>query len=152
MKEFAMGVSLPGTFDVDVDVNSIPPIDVGVSSIPSITVSSIGSVGPVTVDGIPDTYNIYIEKLPKIELSIDPLEIKPVDISLRLKEIPSIRAHLPANFCVGMSVLGLELLAVRLCGEAQVITEPYQPNPCEHCGKLPKQAYEHLPSFTLKEP
>jgi hypothetical protein len=137
-----MGVSLPSTYDLDVDVNSIP----------SITVSSIGSVGPVTVAGIPDTYNIYIQKLPKIELSIDPIEIKPVDISLRLKEIPSIRCHLPANFCVGMSVLGLELLAVRLCGEAQVITEPYQPNPCERCGKLPKQAYEHLPSFTLKEP
>lgn len=137
-----MGVSLPSTYDLDVDVNSIP----------SITVNSIGSVGPVTVDGIPDTYNIYIQKLPKIELSIDPIEVKPVDISLRLKEIPSIRCHLPANFCVGMSLLGLELLAVRLCGEAQVITEPYQPNPCERCGKLAMQAYEHLPSFTLKEP
>lgn len=129
-----MGVSLPSTYDLDVDVNSVGP------------------VGPVSVAGIPDTYNIHIQKLPKIELSIDPLEIKPVDISIRLKEIPSIRCHLPANFCVGMSLLGLELLAVRLCGEAQVITEPYQPNPCERCGRLPREAYEDLPSFTLKEP
>ena len=134
-----MGVDLS---DVNVDVDKIPPI----------IVSSVGSVGPVTVDGIPDTYKIHIKELPKIQLSIDPIEIKPVDISPRLKEIPSIRCHLPANFCVGMSLLGLELLAVRLCGEAQVITEPYQPNPCERCGKLPRQAYEHIPSFTLKEP
>jgi hypothetical protein len=41
----------------------------------------------------------------------------------------------PANFSVGLSVLGLELFCARLCGEAQVITEPYEPNPCEHCGK-----------------
>lgn len=134
-----MGVDLS---DVNVDVDKIPPI----------IVSSVGPVGPVTVDGIPDIYNIHIKELPKIQLSIDPIEIKPVDISLRLKEIPSIRCHLPANFSVGMSLLGLELLAVRLCGEAQVITEPYQPNPCERCGKLPRQANEDLPSFTLKEP
>jgi hypothetical protein len=36
--------------------------------------------------------------------------------------------HLPADFKVGVAVLGLELLTVRLCGEAQVITEPYERN------------------------
>lgn len=135
-----MCVSTPSSFDVDVDVDSIPPIKV----------SSVGPVGPVMVDGIPDTYHIHIEELPKIELSIDPITIKPVDISLRLKEIPSVRGHLPADFCVGMSVLGLELVSIRLCGEAQVITEPYRPNPCEYCGQLPKQVYE-LPSLALRE-
>jgi hypothetical protein len=29
----------------------------------------------------------------------------------------------------------VELLSLRLCGEAQVITEPYHPNPCETCGR-----------------
>ena len=116
-----MGVSIPSSYDHDVDINSFPTI-------------TVGSVGPVTVDGIPDTYHIDITHLPKIELSIDPVEIKPVDLSLRLKEIPSIRAHLPANFCVGLSLLGMELVKLQLCGEAQVITEPYQPNPCEFCG------------------
>ena len=48
-------------------------------------------------------------------------------------EIP-IRGHLPADFCVGLSVFGIELMNVRLCGEAQIITEPYHPNPCEVCG------------------
>jgi hypothetical protein len=120
-----MGVNVPSSYDHDVDVTSIPPI----------SVSSVGAVGPVTVNGIPDAFDIDITHLPKIELNIDPIEIKPLDLSIRLKEIPSIRSHLPANFCVGFSLLGVEIAKIRLCGEAQVITEPYQPNPCEICGK-----------------
>ena len=53
---------------------------------------------------------------------------------MRIKEIPNIRAHLPADFSVGLSLMGMELMCVRLCGEAQVITEPYLPNACERCG------------------
>ncbi len=116
-----MGVSIPSSYDHDVDINSIPII-------------TVGSVGPVTVNGIPETYHIDITHLPKIALSIDPVEIKPLDLSVRLKEIPSVRGHLPADFCASFSLLGIELVKVRLCGEAQVITEPYKPNPCEVCG------------------
>jgi hypothetical protein len=103
--------------------------------------------GPVTVAGIPSTFHLNIDhvdavhlnvdnlpaihlnvdQLPKIELGIDPVEI-------RLTEFPSIRGHLPADFCIGLSVLGMELMSLRLCGETQVITEPYRPNPCEICG------------------
>ena len=54
---------------------------------------------------------------------------EPLDVSVRLKEIPSIRTHVPALFTLGLSVLGYELVCARLCGEAQVITEPYEPNP-----------------------
>jgi hypothetical protein len=97
----------------------------------------ISVVGPVQVAGIPDTFHINVDTLPKIQLGVDPvsLHLDPVDVSLKLESIPDIRAHLPADFTVGLSVLGLNLLAVRLCGEAQMITEPYHPNPCEHCGK-----------------
>lgn len=102
---------------------------------------SLGTVGPVTVAGIPDTFHIHVEKLPKIQLGIDPLTVnpitlrlEPVELNMRIKEIPNIRAHLPADFSVGLSLLGMELMSVRLCGEAQVITEPYLPNPCERCG------------------
>ncbi len=102
-------------------------------------------VNPITIDGIPDTFHIDItnipilrlnvenpihfalDNIPKIQLGVDPVE-------LRLTEFPSIRGHLPADFCVGLSLLGLELMNVRLCGEAQIITEPYRPNPCETCG------------------
>jgi hypothetical protein len=89
-------------------------------------------------DHIPKPFVLEINEIPKIQLGIDevqlasdPLEIKPVDVSVRLKELPSIRIHLPADFKVGMAVLGLEFLSVRLCGEAQVITEPYERNPCD---------------------
>jgi hypothetical protein len=107
-------------------------------------------VSPVTVNGIPDTFTIHVgtlptitlnvEHLPAIHLSIDhipkvQLGVDPVE--LRLTEFPSIRGHLPADFCVGLSLLGLELAQVRLCGEAQIITEPYKPNPCEVCGPAP---------------
>jgi hypothetical protein len=117
-----MGVDIPDSYDVDI------------TSIPAITVSSVGPVGPITVAGIPDTFNILVKELPKIQLGIDPVTINPIDLSLRLKELPSQRVHLPADFCVGLSILGMELLALRLCGEAQMINEPYKPNPCEVCG------------------
>lgn len=68
-----------------------------------------------------------------IQLAIAPIEIKPIDFSFRLKELPSMRVHLPLNYCVGLALFGYEILSVRLCGEGQVITEPYVPNPCE-CG------------------
>jgi hypothetical protein len=93
----------------------------------------------LALSGIPTGYNIGIA-LQKINIGIDPLqlaiapiEIKPIDLSFRIKEIPSVRVHLPLNYCVGLALFGFEVLSVRLCGEGQVITEPYVPNPCE-CG------------------
>jgi hypothetical protein len=121
-----MGVTIPTAYDVDVDVGSLAPV----------TVTKVGAVGPVTVDGIPDTYHIDVQHLPKIQIGLDPvtLTVNPVDVGIRLEKIPDIRGHLPADFSVGLSLLGVELACVRLCGEAQVITEPYRPNPCEACG------------------
>jgi len=93
---------------------------------------------------IPTSYDFDITNIPKITVGLDPITLNPItlnpitinplDVSVRLKEIPSIRTHIPANFTVGLSVLGYDVACVRLCGEAQVITEPYEPNPCEHCG------------------
>lgn len=73
---------------------------------------------------VPTSYSIGISTIP-------PIEIKPIDFSLRLKEFPSIRAHLPLNYKVGFSLLGRELACINLCGQGQVITEPYVPYPCE---------------------
>lgn len=106
---------------------------------------SFGAFGPVTLSGIPDTYTIKVPEIDKIEFGVDPLEstltlkpvelnLGPIDTSVSIKEIPSVRAHLPVNYCVGLSMFGVELAAVRLCGEGMVITEPYKPNPCEVCG------------------
>lgn len=78
-------------------------------------------------------------RLPKITAALDPITLQPItinplDVSVRIKEFPSIRAHVPADFSVGLWAFGLPLVCVRLTGEAQVITEPYEPNPCEICG------------------
>ncbi len=105
-----------------------------------------GAVGPVTVDGIPDHFDIAVTQLPKIQLGVDPItlnpvtatmELKPLDLNVSLKELPERRTHLPANFSVGLSVLGVDLMSVRLCGEAQMVSENYRPNPCERCGPAP---------------
>jgi len=85
---------------------------------------------------------VDINRLPKIEIGLDPLEIKPLDISLRLKEIPSIRLHLPADFKMGFALFGAELLTVRLCGKAQAITEDYVPNPCERYDSFSRDSQE----------
>lgn len=104
------GVTLDGDMQIDSDlrIRELPRIEIGVTEIPEV--------------------QIGITRIPKIKLGVDP-----VDLSIRLKEIPSIRMHLPAQFRVGMSLLGRELMAISLCGEAQVITEDYVPNPCEDC-------------------
>jgi hypothetical protein len=107
-------------------------------------VGIVGPIGPVTVAGIPDTFHIHVPEIAKITIGADPVHISidhlpklqiGVDpLELRLTELPSTRTHLPADFHVGLSVLGRELMCVRLCGEAQMISEPYHPNPCERCG------------------
>ena len=73
---------------------------------------------------IPTDYSVSIRELA-------PIELKPIDISIRLKEIPAIRGHLPLNYKVGFNVLGREIACVHLCGQGQFITEPYVPFPCE---------------------
>jgi hypothetical protein len=127
-----MGVTIPQPFDSSVTGS------IGVSG-------SLGSVGPVTVAGIPSTFHIDIDQLPKIQLGIDPITLNPVNLNLAITEIPNIRGHLPADFHVALSILGLELLCVRLCGEAQIITEPYRPNPCERCGAVSDAAHGAQP-------
>lgn len=122
-----MSVSIPQPFHTDADL---------AGSLNTIVSGSFGSVGPVTLAGIPDTFHIDIDKLAKIQLGVDPVTINPVTLNLAIKEIPNVRTHLPADFSIGLSLLGMELLCLRICGEAQMITEPYQPNPCERCGSV----------------
>lgn len=108
----------------------------------------------VDLSGIPSSFTINVTHLPKIEVDLDtitldpitlnpitlePITIEPLDLTVRIKEFPSIRTHVPALFTLGLSILGYELVCARLCGEAQVITEPYEPNPCERCGELTRQ-------------
>lgn len=104
-----MSVSIPSSFDFGVDLG----VDLDVSGIPT-SYSVNAAVQPLTLN-----------------LNLAPVEVRPIDFSLRLKEIPAIRAHLPLDYRVGLTLLGAELLSVRLCGQGQVITEPYEASPCE---------------------
>jgi hypothetical protein len=108
-----MSVELPDSFDffVDLDLTGIP-------SNYTLTLNPV-TVSPMSLTIAPLTFDVR------------PITIQPMDVSLRLKEIPSIRAHFPVDYRVGLSVLGSELVCLRLCGQSQVITEPYLPNPCE---------------------
>jgi len=126
------GVPQPFRSIISGSLGTVGPVTIG---------GSLGAVGPVTVAGIPDTFHIHVEEIPKLLIGVDPLtlNLSPVNLSMRITELPSIRGHLPADFSVGFSLLGLELACVRLCGEAQIITEPYRPNQCEHCGRLARQ-------------
>lgn len=105
-----MSVSIPSSFDFGIDLT-------------------------LDISGIPTDYTVNA-KIAPISLNLGPIEFAPLDLSLRLKEIPAVRAHLPLDYRVGLSVLGAELLCVRLCGQGQLITEPFVANPCEARGEL----------------
>ncbi|MBV9248457.1 MAG: hypothetical protein JO227_04325 [Acetobacteraceae bacterium] len=130
-----MGFKLPTSFDVTLDLEGIPTdYNFGITEIPKIDIG----LDPIElkIDPIELKIDPLELKLDPIELKIDPIEIEPLDVSFRLKEIPSIRAHFPLDYQVCLALFGIELVRLRLCGEGQVITEPYVPNPCE-CGYLP---------------
>jgi hypothetical protein len=115
-----MSVSIPSSFDFGIDLG----VDLDVSGIPtSYTIAT--SVAPLTLNLGP--------------IEFRPIELRPIDFSLRIKEIPSVRAHLPLDYRVGLTLLGAEVLCVRLCGQGQVITEPYVANPCEARGGLQRE-------------
>jgi len=133
-----MSVSIPQPFRTRIEGTTHTAID--------------GPIGPVTVAGIPSDFDLDINNLPVIHAAIDSIPVIHLSldhipkiqlgvdpVELRLTEFPSIRGHLPADFSVGLSVLGMDLAAIRLCGEAQIITEPYEPNPCEVCAPLPQR-------------
>lgn len=107
-----MSVKIPSSFDFGLDVD----LDGGVD---------------VKLSGIPTEYGFRVRELPRIDIHLDPVELRPLDISLRLKEIPAVRAHFPVDYKLGFALFGAEIACLRLCGQAQAITEPYVPNPCE---------------------
>jgi hypothetical protein len=128
-------------------------IDSSLSGSVDSKISGSINVSPVTVAGIPSSYDFHIKELPKITFGVDPLTstvtfqpitltLSPVDTNISIKEIPSVRAHFPANYCVALSFFGVEVGAIRLCGEGQVITEPYRPNRCEVCGGVSRVTNE----------
>jgi hypothetical protein len=131
-----------------IDLEGLNPLTL---DIPNDYTVSLGGTpnNPIDISGIPNDYTVSIGGTPDHPITVDlgAIEIKPMDFSIRLKEIPSIRAHLPLNYQVCFALFGFELVKVNLCGEGQVITEPYVPNPCE-CGYAPQPAVITPPAVT----
>src|SRR5262245_42400811 len=124
-----MSVSVPQPFISNVNVAQ--PFRSKLEGIPSIPTSY-----SYAVTDIPQA-DVAIKELPVIRLSVDavaPIHYSVDPIEIKLTELPSVRTHLPADFAVSFSMLGVDFGTIRLCGEAQIITEPYRPNPCETCG------------------
>ena len=123
-----MSVKIPSTLGIDLDLDG--DFDVNIPTTYAISIADLPQVDiklqPLDITLRPLDINVR-----PLDINLRPLEIKPIDVSLRLKEIPSIRAHFPLNYKLGFSLLGRELAGINLCGQGQFITEPYQAYPCE---------------------
>lgn len=124
--------------------------------IPSSYTVKVGGTGStILVDADLDNIHTYVEKIPRIELSLEKIpkvetesgirirelpqinlaveKIPPIttNLNLAIKEVPEQRYHMPAYYHVGFSLFGLEVFRLSLCGESQVINEKYVPRRME---------------------
>ncbi len=138
--EYTMHIGSDGTTftsDIDLDnihVKELPDINFRAKELPTINMGDINS----RVKELPDI-NMRVKELPTITLDTNvavkelPQINSKMDLNIALKEIPDTRVHLPADFCLGLSVLGVQLVSLSLCGEAQVIIEKNVPHRLELC-------------------
>ena len=70
-----------------------------------------------------------VTDLPRLEFGFKELPL----VQIAITELPSVRAHVPAQYDLGLSILGVEIWRLSLCGESQVITEKYVPRRAEAC-------------------
>jgi len=124
---------VPDDFEVDLDLSGSFRVDGGTAFGINVTHVPKLQLGLDKVTLGVDKLTIGIDPLTINPLTLTPLTINPIDLWIGLKEVPRIRVHLPANFSLGLALFGKELASIRLCGEAQVVTEEYRPNPCEEC-------------------
>lgn len=110
-------VEIGGGIGVGLNLNvpSLPPVaaSVNVTNLPSVNAN-------VNVTNLP-TIHISVDALPKINVGLDPIRVI----------LDPLRCHLPVDLSIGFNLFGHDLGAIRICGEAQFIAEPYVPNPCE---------------------
>lgn len=112
-------------FAVDADLDNIRIKEIGKIELADINIR-LKEIPKLTVDS-----NVAVTELPPINTNIAVKELP--EIKVALTSIPDTRVHLPANFNVGLSVLGVCLVNLSLCGEAQIITEKYVPRRMELC-------------------
>lgn len=95
-------------------VEDLPDVSVRVKELPRIEFSD---------------FNIRVKEIPRMELTANTTSA----VNLAITEFPEVRAHLPSNYNLCFSLLGVELMSLSLCGESQLITEKYKPRSTEIC-------------------
>jgi len=105
-----------GLDDVHLSIDSLPEFVARVKELPRLELGDINT-------------NIRVKEMPRIE--IDANTTSTLDVSI--KEIPDVRAHLPAHYNLGITIFGIEVINFSLCGESQLITEKYVPRRMELC-------------------
>ena len=134
------GIDIPSEYTTHIDSNGTAFAidanldDIHIKEFPTIELGDINvrvkeipkEIPKLTVDS-----NIAVTKLPPIDTNISVKEIP--EIKFALTSLPDTRVHLPANFNLGLSVLGICLVNLSLCGEAQIISEKYVPRRMELC-------------------
>jgi hypothetical protein len=95
------------------------PIDAAVGLALSGGLTNVPVAVTVT-DPLPEI-KVAVKELPKINVGLDPIRLV----------LDPLRCHLPMDLSICFSLFGHQIAGIRICGEAQVITEPYVPNPCE---------------------
>ena len=127
-------VDLDGKLDLNLGGTITANADLDLDAKAAVDANLGGTLG-LNLAGIPDSFALSVKELPKLLASIDPLDLalklSPIELSLRFKEIPSVRVHFPTNFRLGLALFGCEFFSASVCGKAQIITEPYVPKPCE---------------------
>jgi len=94
-----------------------------------------------------DLDEIRIKEVPIIRLETSIKEIPKVEIdmgldNIRIRELPRLdaeigikptRIHMPLHTEVCLSLFGINLLKLSVCGENMLIAEPYVPHRAEQC-------------------
>ncbi len=149
-----MSVRIPTNYNHTLDI--LGDIPLTISGIPT-TYTLNTNLSPITlnlgpIEVKPVDFSFRLKEIPPITLNLGPIKIEPIDFSFRLKEIPSVRVHLPMDYRVGLSFLGADILCLNLCGQGQIITEPYVANPCE-ATRTPQRTLdlERLPGYVLAQ-
>ena len=130
------GVDIPSEYTTHIDSNGTAFVvdanldDIRIKEFPTINLGEMSvrvkEIPTLTVDS-----KVAVTQLPPINTNVAIKELP--EIKFALTSLPDTRVHLPANFNVGLSVLGVCLVNVSLCGEAQIITEKYVPRRMEIC-------------------
>ena len=132
--DYGMDVEVDAGLDnIHLAIDELPEVVSRVKELPRIELGDINT--NISVKEMPRielgdiNTNISVKEMPRIE--VDANTTSTLDVSL--KEIPDVRAHLPAHYNLGISIFGIEVVNFSLCGESQVITEKFVPRRMELC-------------------